>query len=145
MTGRRKVRVTPRFLDGATMFRDAMQQNALRPVRRGTFQIGYVHVWSYAGQAYQDLLDRTAVWRSAQGRRRTGARPARRLGGASPAYLNLFNRDIPQLVMKKPRTRGIDRARPAMATASGAADQRAGAQRQGGVRLGIQTERTAAR
>jgi carboxyl-terminal processing protease len=81
----------PRFLAGASLFREAMQ-HSVRVVPSGEHQIGYVHVWSYAGQQYQDLLcemlfdgplskvdalvlDLRDGW-----------------GGASPNYLNLFNR-----------------------------------------------------
>lgn len=95
------VRATPRFLEGATVFRDAMR-NSTRILRVGERRIGYVHVWSYAGQAYQDLLGELLQGPLAESEAlvldvRDG------LGGASPAYLNLFNRDIPRLVMKSPR------------------------------------------
>lgn len=96
------VRVTPRLLDGATMFHDAMRQS-VGVTEAGGFRVGYVHVWSYAGQSYQDQLIQLL-----------GEQPLRDadalvldlrdgLGGASPEYLNIFNCAIPQLIMKMPR------------------------------------------
>lgn len=114
-----QVALTPRFLEGATMFREAMQKSARiisveEEVRQQSdsdmeaqtvTSIGYVHVWSYAGQTYQDLLVELLGGPLAEAQAlvldlRDG------LGGASPEYLNLFNRDIPVLVSKMPRKHG---------------------------------------
>ena len=94
-----EVPVKPRLLAGASLFREAMRQSA-RVVPAGAHQIGYVHVWSYAGDQYQRLL-REILFGGPLSKVDALVLDLRDgWGGASPAYLNLFNRDIPQLVTK---------------------------------------------
>jgi carboxyl-terminal processing protease len=73
-------------------------------VAAGPFKIGCVHVWSYAGEQYQNLLTELLFAGPLKDTDALLLDLRDGLGGASPAYLNLFNRDIPQLVMKKPRS-----------------------------------------
>ena len=95
----RQLTVRPRYLAGQTMFHEALRGSA-HITTCGAHQIGYVHIWSYAGQTYQDEL--AAILRSEEWRDvdalildlRDG------YGGASPEYLSLFDRAIPQLVTK---------------------------------------------
>lgn len=95
----KQVAVRPRYLAGQTMFHEALQHSA-RITECGPHQIGYVHLWSYAGQTYQNEL--AAILRSEEWRDvdalvldlRDG------YGGASPEFLSLFDEDIPRLVMK---------------------------------------------
>lgn len=80
---------TPAVLDGRTMFADAMRAS-VRVIEHPEARIGYVRVWSYAGQVYQDILTRALLY--------GGLKDADALvldlrggwGGASPVYLNLF-------------------------------------------------------
>lgn len=94
-----QVAVRPRYLAGQTMFHEALQRSA-RITECGAHQIGYVHVWSYAGQTYQTELAeilRSEEWRDVDALildLRDG------YGGASPEFLSLFDQQIPQLVMK---------------------------------------------
>ncbi len=79
---------TPRLLDPTTMFLEAMKASVETLTRRGV-KIGYVHVWSYAGEIYQDQLEEELDGRlhDTDGLivdLRNG------WGGASPAYLRPF-------------------------------------------------------
>lgn len=48
--------VTPKALDPTTMFLDAMKASVEVIEKDGT-KVGYVHIWSYAGEAYQEQLE----------------------------------------------------------------------------------------
>ena len=77
----------------------AAMKNSMRLIEQGDHKIGYVHIWSYAGQQYQDaLVDAVAF-----GQLREADALILDLrdgwGGANPNYLNLFNTKVPQLSM----------------------------------------------
>ncbi|MEM8960309.1 MAG: S41 family peptidase [Acidobacteriota bacterium] len=95
--------ITPQLLDAETLFLDAMRASMRiesRPGARGPVQVGYVHIWSYAGRQYHDLLEAAVA-------------PGGKLasadvlvvdlrggwGGADPDYLGLFDPDVPVLTM----------------------------------------------
>ncbi|MBA3881807.1 MAG: PDZ domain-containing protein [Chthoniobacterales bacterium] len=50
------VTVTPKSLDPATMFLEAMKASVQVIEESGT-KVGYVHIWSYAGETYQEQLE----------------------------------------------------------------------------------------
>lgn len=52
---RKEFVVTPKRLNPATMFLDAMKAS-VEVMQRDGKTVGYVHVWSYAGEVYQDQL-----------------------------------------------------------------------------------------
>jgi carboxyl-terminal processing protease len=88
--------VTPIDLEPNKMFLEGMQASA-RVVRSNGRRIGYVHVWSYAGYAYQRALEHliadgvlkdadALIWDLRDG-----------WGGAIPEYLDLFNTRTPTM------------------------------------------------
>lgn len=92
------IAVTPKVLDPSTMFLDAMKAS-VQVIEQGGRKIGYVHVWSYADEAYQDQLERELtvdrlkdtdglIWDLRDG-----------WGGASPSYLNLFTGSVPTVTL----------------------------------------------
>jgi carboxyl-terminal processing protease len=50
------VPVTPKLLDATTMFLDAMKAS-VEVVECDGVKVGYVHIWNYAGDIYQNQLD----------------------------------------------------------------------------------------
>jgi carboxyl-terminal processing protease len=83
------VTVTPQMIQPNDAFLSAMRQSA-RIIEAGGLKIGYVHVWSYAGRQYQELLEElisdgelgdadALIWDLRDG-----------WGGAQPAYLDIF-------------------------------------------------------
>lgn len=51
-----EILVTPKLLDASTMFLDAMKAST-QVIERQDKKIGYVHIWSYAGDQYQPQLE----------------------------------------------------------------------------------------
>lgn len=97
-TAGKVVSVTPRFFRAADMFVDAMR-SSVRMIPAGKAKIGYIHVWSYSGEKYQQLLEHELF----EGNLRAADALLLDLregwGGASAAYLNLFNQRIPCVEM----------------------------------------------
>jgi carboxyl-terminal processing protease len=91
-----QIPVTPVDIEPNKMFLDGMKASA-RIVRANGWRIGYVHVWCYAGYAYQQALERllsegalndadALIWDLRDG-----------WGGAVPEYLDLFNTRAPTM------------------------------------------------
>jgi carboxyl-terminal processing protease len=90
------VPVEPKLLKPGETFQTALRDSA-RIIEKDGKRVGYIHVWSYAGRTYQDILvdvlsdgklkDADAlIWDLRDG-----------WGGASPEYLDLFNARGPDL------------------------------------------------
>jgi carboxyl-terminal processing protease len=90
--------VVPQRLRPNEMYRTAMAKSARVIERRGR-KIGYVHVWSYARGAYQELLEELVtggalkdadalIWDLRDG-----------WGGADPGYLDIFNPRSPTMIL----------------------------------------------
>lgn len=58
---RREVAVTPKLLDPLTMFLD-VQKASTQVIQRDGKKIGYVHLWSYAGDQYQEQLEEDLIY-----------------------------------------------------------------------------------
>ena len=91
-----QVQVTPIDIEPNRMFLDGMKASA-RIIRANGRRIGYVHVWCYAGYAYQRALEHllsegplkdadALIWDLRDG-----------WGGAVPEYLDLFNARAPTM------------------------------------------------
>ncbi|MEM9977182.1 MAG: S41 family peptidase [Cyanobacteria bacterium P01_D01_bin.2] len=92
----RTITVTPRLYDGLTMFLDAMD-DSVDVVEKAGKQIGYIHIWSYAGDQYQEKLQTELLY----GRLKN--KDARVLdlrdgwGGAPPTALHIYTARGPSL------------------------------------------------
>ncbi len=90
------IAVTPQELDPNTLFLDAMRASVDTLERQGK-TLGYIHIWSYAGDRYQDQLVEELTFnrlREVDGLildLRDG------WGGASPSYLNIFTGKVPSM------------------------------------------------
>jgi len=94
---RKNIKVKPVKLAPQTMFLDAMKASA-EVINRDGKKIAYIHVWSYAGETYQDLLEQqlldplkdadALIWDLRDG-----------WGGAIPTYLNVFTAPVPRVTM----------------------------------------------
>jgi carboxyl-terminal processing protease len=77
----------------------AAQKASVRNIERAGKRIGYIHIYSYAGNEFhQDLLD-TLRWGTIKDADALVIDLRYGLGGAGPSYLNIFNRNIPTLEM----------------------------------------------
>ncbi|HYD16012.1 MAG TPA: S41 family peptidase, partial [Hyphomicrobium sp.] len=90
------VELRPERIEPGKAFRTAMRDSARIIEANGT-RIGYIHVWSYAGRDYQEILEEelssgklkdadALIWDLRDG-----------WGGASPQYLDLFNARGPDM------------------------------------------------
>ncbi|MGF1480417.1 MAG: S41 family peptidase [Cyanophyceae cyanobacterium] len=56
-----EITVNPQLFDGIAMFLDAMT-DSVQVVERADQQIGYIHIWSYAGDQYQQKLEEELIY-----------------------------------------------------------------------------------
>lgn len=93
---RKEVTVIPKKLNSETLFLEAMRES-IKILERDNKKIGYVHIWSYAGDQYQQQLIEEIGFgklKDADGLildLRDG------WGGAEPNYLNIFTKQVPVL------------------------------------------------
>ncbi len=81
--------VTPAMLNGITLFREAMTESA-RIIERDGAKVGYIHAWSYAGKAYQEILRNAVLFGELKEADALVLDVRGGWGGASPDYLGLF-------------------------------------------------------
>ena len=92
------VTVTPETIRPGEAYLDAMR-SSIRVIEQNGARIGYVHVWSYAGHRYQELLEQelssgelatadALVWDLRDG-----------WGGAQLSYLGPFDRAGPTMTV----------------------------------------------
>ena len=90
------IAVTPKQLNPTTIFLESMRASS-ELIERNSQKIGYVHIWSYAGEQYQQQLVQEITYgklREADGLildLREG------WGGAMPSYLSIFTAKVPTL------------------------------------------------
>lgn len=88
------LRVVPQRISPLEFFLIGQKKSA-KVFRRGGHNIGYVHVWSYAGQRFQDLLVEQVTKGDVALADALVLDLRDGIGGASVDYLNLFNDRIP--------------------------------------------------
>ncbi len=77
------------------------ERASIRVIERKGRKVGYIHIYSYAGEEYhRELLD-SVVWGALKDADALIVDLRYGLGGAWPSYLNVFNRDIPELTVIK--------------------------------------------
>lgn len=81
--------VTPQRFDATTMFLDALE-TSVQVIEQDGKKIGYVHVWSYAGDQYQAQLETELLYGDLKDAEALVLDIREGWGGASPNYLNLY-------------------------------------------------------
>lgn len=93
---RQELAIVPKHLNPNTLFLDAMR-DSVKIISRNNKKIGYVHIWSYASDQYQEQL----VNEMAYGKLKDADGLILDLrdgwGGAEPNYLNIFTDKVPVL------------------------------------------------
>lgn len=84
-----KITVIPKIMDGTTMFLDAMDAST-QIIERKDHKIGYIHIWSYAGEQYQQKLKAKLLYSHLKDTDGLVLDLRDGWGGASPTYLNLY-------------------------------------------------------
>ncbi|VVS94516.1 S41 family peptidase [Desulfoluna spongiiphila] len=75
----------------------AAQKVSVRVMEKGGRRIGYIHIYSYAGEEYHKALRDALAWGPLKDADALIIDLRYGLGGAWPSYLNIFNRNIPVL------------------------------------------------
>lgn len=84
------VTVTPKMLDGTKMFLEAMN-DSIEVIERADKKVGYVHVWSYAGEQYQEKLEEELFDGKLKDADALILDVRDGWGGALPNYLNIYS------------------------------------------------------
>ncbi|MDQ7825450.1 MAG: S41 family peptidase [Candidatus Eremiobacteraeota bacterium] len=92
------VKLAPPMVDPSKEFLEA-QQKSVKIFDEGRKKVGYVHIWSFAGDEYYKALCDALVDGALKDTDGLILDLREGWGGASPSYLGVFNRDIPLLVM----------------------------------------------
>ncbi len=90
------VMVEPAELQPHEMFLHGLQASA-RLIAAGGVRVGYVHVWSYAGEAYQQALEQLIAEGVLKDADALVLDLREGWGGAVPEYLDLFNARAPTM------------------------------------------------
>lgn len=81
--------VTPTILDGMTMFLDAMKAS-VQVVEQAGRKVGYIHLWSYAGEQFQKQLEAELFYGRLKDVNSFVLDLREGWGGASASYLNIY-------------------------------------------------------
>ena len=92
----KSVAVTPKQLNPSTVFLEAMRAS-VKVVERDRKKIGYIHVWSYASDQYQDLLQEEIAFGKLKDADALILDLRDGWGGATPNYLSIFSKEVPFL------------------------------------------------
>ena len=93
---RRDITVTPRLYDGLTMFLDAMD-DSVDVVEKAGQRIGYIHIWSYAGDQYQEKLQTELLYGRLKNTDALVLDLRDGWGGAPPTALHIYTARGPSL------------------------------------------------
>ncbi len=92
------IAVTPTLFDPQKMFLEAMQAST-EIIERDGKKIGYLHIWSYAGDRYQEQLEEELIYRRLKQADGLILDLRDGWGGASPSYLNIFTAEVPTMTV----------------------------------------------
>jgi carboxyl-terminal processing protease len=88
-----EIKVKPTKIDGRTMFMKAAEAS-IRSIEYHGKKAGYIHLWSYAGSPYQELLHQQVIWGKLSMCDALVLDLRDGWGGADLSYLNLFRPPI---------------------------------------------------
>jgi carboxyl-terminal processing protease len=89
--------VVPKEVDPNQMFLEA-EKKSIHIFEEKSVKIGYIRVWSYAGEIYQDVLIEAIAKSELNSASALIIDLRDGWGGASPEYLNVFNRKVPVMI-----------------------------------------------
>ncbi|NDJ20675.1 PDZ domain-containing protein [Nostoc sp. B(2019)] len=95
-SNQQEIAIAPKILDATTMFLDA-QEASTQVIEREGKKIGYVHIWSYAGEQYQQQLETNLIYGRFKNVDGLVLDLREGWGGASPSYLNIYTAEGPSL------------------------------------------------
>jgi len=96
-SSRQEKKVIPREVDPYQMFLEA-EKKSVQIFEEDGVKIGYIRIWSYAGDPYQEAFVQAIVKGDLNEASALVVDLRDGWGGASPEYLNIFNRKVPVMV-----------------------------------------------
>ena len=93
---RKAIAITPKKLDPTTMFLSA-QKASTKVIERENQKIGYVHIWSCAGDQYQQQLDQDLIYGELEDADGLVLDLRDGWGGSSQDYLDIFTSKSPNI------------------------------------------------
>lgn len=87
---------TPQMVKATEEMLEASRHSA-RLIEKNGRKVAYLHMWSFAGQQYYELLREQLLYSELAQAEALVLDIRDGWGGASPEYLNIFNRNIPNL------------------------------------------------
>jgi len=90
----KEVVVTPIDIKPKEIFWDAMK-GSIKVIEREGIRIGYIHIWSYYGEQYYQLLMSEIAYGRLAGADALIIDLRNGWGGANPYYLNIFHKNVP--------------------------------------------------
>lgn len=98
----REAVVIPLEINPSNAFLEA-QKNSLCVIQKKGKRLGYIHIWSYAGEEYQEFLEGCVEnWNMTQDIDGLILDLRDGLGGANPEYLDIFNKNVPAITHISP-------------------------------------------
>ena len=91
-----KIVVVPKIFNPATMFLDAVK-DSVEVIEQDDRKIGYIHIWSYADDKYQEQLEKELVYDRLKDTDGLVWDIRDGWGGAVPTYLNIFTAPVPTI------------------------------------------------
>lgn len=85
-----EITVTPKPFDATTMFLEAQRASA-EVIDQDGKKVGYVHIWSYAGDQYHEQLERELLYGDLKDADALVVDLREGWGGANTHYLNVYN------------------------------------------------------
>ncbi len=96
LKSQQEIIVTPQLTDATTMFLNA-QASSSQVIERGGKKIGYIHIWSYAGDQYQQQLEDELFYGRLKDADGLVLDLREGWGGAYPNYLNIYTANGPSI------------------------------------------------
>jgi carboxyl-terminal processing protease len=88
------ITVTPRRASPQETYKEALRASA-HVIERGAARVGYVHVWSWAGEEMQDELEDAIDLLNKKGATHFIVDVRDGWGGAGPSFIRIFDRNVP--------------------------------------------------
>ncbi len=90
------LQVKPEQIYPNKLYAEAMKES-IKIISRNNVKIGYVHIWSYAGKRFHEILKNEVAFGKLKSADSLLIDLRDGWGGANPDYLNLFNKNVPVL------------------------------------------------
>ena len=96
-TAPQTIRITPTLVSPKKEMLEA-EVASIRIFEKENIKVGYIHIYSYAGEEYHKALVESISWGKLKEADALIIDLRYGFGGASPSYLNIFNEKVPRII-----------------------------------------------